>query len=42
MNLLEAVKMMRGPRGTQITIQILRAGWNQPKPSARRKTCRTR
>ncbi|MBM4334391.1 MAG: S41 family peptidase [Deltaproteobacteria bacterium] len=32
MNLLEAVKMMRGPRGTKIMIQILRSGWNQPKP----------
>jgi carboxyl-terminal processing protease len=32
MNLLEAVKMMRGPRGTKIMIQILREGWTQPKP----------
>jgi carboxyl-terminal processing protease len=32
MNLLEAVKMMRGPRGTKIMIQILREGWAQPKP----------
>lgn len=32
MNLLEAVKLMRGPRGTKIMIQILRAGWTQPKP----------
>jgi carboxyl-terminal processing protease len=32
MNLLEAVKLMRGPRGTKIMIQILREGWNQPKP----------
>jgi carboxyl-terminal processing protease len=32
MNLLEAVKLMRGPRGTKIMIQILRTGWTQPKP----------
>ena len=32
MNLIEAVKMMRGPRGTKILIQVLRDGWNQPKP----------
>jgi len=32
MNLLEAVKMMRGPRGTKILIQVLRAGWTAPKP----------
>jgi carboxyl-terminal processing protease len=32
MNLLEAVKLMRGPRGTKIMIQILREGWSQPKP----------
>jgi carboxyl-terminal processing protease len=32
MNLIEAVKMMRGPRGTKILIQVPRDGWNQPKP----------
>lgn len=32
MNLLEAVKLMRGPRGTKIMIQILRVGWTRPKP----------
>ncbi len=32
MNLLEAVKLMRGPRGTKVMIQILREGWNAPKP----------
>jgi carboxyl-terminal processing protease len=32
MNLLEAVKLMRGPRGTKILIQVLRDGWAQPKP----------
>jgi carboxyl-terminal processing protease len=32
MNLLEAVKLMRGPRGTKIMVQILRTGWTQPKP----------
>jgi carboxyl-terminal processing protease len=32
MNLLEAVKMMRGPRGTKILIQVLRDGWSTPKP----------
>ncbi len=32
MNLIEAVKLMRGPRGTKILIQVLREGWSQPKP----------
>jgi carboxyl-terminal processing protease len=32
MNLYEAVKLMRGPRGTKIMIQILREGWVAPKP----------
>ncbi len=32
MNLLEAVKLMRGPRGTKIMIQVLREGWMTPKP----------
>jgi carboxyl-terminal processing protease len=32
MNLFEAVKLMRGPRGTKIMIQILRSTWTTPKP----------
>jgi carboxyl-terminal processing protease len=32
MNLLEAVKLMRGQRGTKIMIQVLRDGWPGPKP----------
>ncbi|MCH6563058.1 MAG: S41 family peptidase [Myxococcales bacterium] len=32
MNLLEAVKLMRGPRGTKVMIQIRREGWTTPKP----------
>ncbi len=32
MNLLEAVKLMRGPRGTKIMIQVKREGWDSPKP----------
>ena len=32
MNLLEAVKLMRGPRGTKVMIQIKREGWTVPKP----------
>ena len=32
MNLLEAVKLMRGPRGTKVMIQIMREGWTAPKP----------
>ncbi len=32
MNLLEAVKHMRGKRGTKVMIQVLREGWTTPKP----------
>jgi carboxyl-terminal processing protease len=32
MNLYEAVKLMRGPRGTEIMIQIIRGDWPSPKP----------
>jgi carboxyl-terminal processing protease len=32
MNLLEAVNLMRGPRGTRVMIQVLRAGWQGPQP----------
>ena len=32
MNLLEAVKLMRGPRGTKVMIQVRREGWTAPKP----------
>jgi len=32
MNLLEAVKLMRGPRGTKIMIQIMRESWSAPRP----------
>lgn len=32
MNLLEAVKLMRGPRGTKIMIQVAREGWETPRP----------
>ena len=32
MNLIEAVKLMRGPRGTKVKIQIMRKGWPTPKP----------
>lgn len=32
MNLLEAVKLMRGPRGTKVMIQILREGWTTARP----------
>ncbi len=32
MNLYEAVKLMRGPRGTKIMIQVIREGWSSPKP----------
>ncbi len=32
MNLFEAVKLMRGPRGTKILIRILRKGWSTPRP----------
>jgi len=32
MELFDAVKLMRGPRGTEIMIRILRQGWEVPKP----------
>lgn len=32
MNLIEAVKLMRGKRGTSILIMVLRDGWPVPKP----------
>jgi carboxyl-terminal processing protease len=32
MNLIEAVKMMRGPRGTKILVQVMRQGWPVPRP----------
>jgi carboxyl-terminal processing protease len=32
MNLLEAVKHMRGPRGSKVMVQVLREGWERPKP----------
>ena len=32
MNLIEAVKLMRGPRGTKIMIEVAREGWEAPKP----------
>jgi len=32
MTLFEAVKLMRGRKGTQITIEIMRDGFEQPKP----------
>ena len=31
MNLLEAVKLMRGPQGTQVTITIMRSGFTEPQ-----------
>ncbi len=31
MDLMEAVRRMRGPKGTRITIYILRKGWDKPK-----------
>lgn len=31
MNLMDAVKMMRGPQGTQVTITIMRQGFTEPK-----------
>ena len=31
MNLLDAVKMMRGPQGTQVTITVMRQGFTEPK-----------
>lgn len=32
MTLFEAVKLMRGPRGSAITIQLFREGFDRPKP----------
>jgi carboxyl-terminal processing protease len=32
MDLLEAVQLMRGPKGTEITIRILREGFERPEP----------
>ncbi len=32
MNLIEAVKLMRGPRGTKVMVQIMRRGWQKPEP----------
>jgi carboxyl-terminal processing protease len=31
MNLMDAVKLMRGPQGTQVTITIMRQGFTEPK-----------
>jgi len=31
MNLMDAVKLMRGPQGTQVTITIMRLGFTEPK-----------
>lgn len=31
MNLMDAVKLMRGPQGTQVTITIMRSGFTEPK-----------
>ena len=31
MSLLEAVKLLRGPKGTKVTISIFREGWNELK-----------
>jgi carboxyl-terminal processing protease len=31
MNLMEAVKLMRGPQGTQVTITLMRQGFTEPK-----------
>ncbi len=32
MSLVEAVRLMRGPKGTQITIRIFREGFDRPQP----------
>ena len=32
MNLIEAVKLMRGKRGTKVMVQIMRQGWTVPQP----------
>lgn len=32
MTLLDAVKLMRGPRGSEITIRVFREGYERPKP----------
>jgi len=32
MTLSEAVKLMRGPRGTDVTIHVMREGFSKPKP----------
>lgn len=37
MNLIEAVKLMRGKRGTTILIMVMREGWQQPKPFTLRR-----
>ena len=37
MNLVEAVKLMRGKRGTTILIMVLRKGWSAPKPYTLRR-----
>ena len=37
MNLIEAVKLMRGKRGTTILIMVMRKGWDQPKPYTLRR-----
>lgn len=31
MNIMDAVKKMRGPKGTKVTITILREGWAEPR-----------
>ncbi|MBF0564153.1 MAG: S41 family peptidase [Nitrospirae bacterium] len=31
MSLFDAVNKMRGPKGTKVTISIIRKGWNEPK-----------
>ena len=34
LNLMDAVKLMRGPQGTQVTITIMRIGFTEPKELA--------